>query len=191
MLALATLVACASFGVVTSPAADAYTVYARYRVTTDVSARNTPTAAPGGYGIPNGGAFDVLCQELGQPVGPRGNTLYFLALYQGRVFYVPDTWTNSPHLAGQPPIAGIAMCPNLYPSVLRAPDGGTVNIRETPPGRVFYVAPTGTRARMRCWTTGPVAYNTGKWFVIQVAGRDWYGYVNAALVSNQTTVGRC
>ena len=43
-------------------------------------------------------------------MGPRGNTLYFLSDYGGRTFYIPDYYTNSPHLAGQPPIAGIPMC---------------------------------------------------------------------------------
>jgi hypothetical protein len=82
-----------------------------YHVTTDVSARTTPTAAAGtGYGIPARAAFVATCQVVGQPIGPRGNTLYFFATYAGRQFYIPDTFTDSPHLAGQPPIAGISMC---------------------------------------------------------------------------------
>jgi hypothetical protein len=85
--------------------------YATYHTTTDVSSRSTPTAAGTGvYGAPTGSAIDVQCQINGEPVGPRGNTLYFLVVYAGRTFYVPDTWTDSPHLAGQPPIAGIPMC---------------------------------------------------------------------------------
>lgn len=102
-------------------------VFATYRVTTDVSARTTPTAAAGsGYGIPSGGSFGVQCQVIGQPVGPRGNTLYFSALYQGRSFYVPDTWTTSPHKAGQPPIAGIPMC---RPPANPAPSPRTIGNR--------------------------------------------------------------
>ncbi len=85
--------------------------YAVYQTTAAVSARNSPTAtATGAYGAPSGSSIGVQCQVIGQPVGPKGNTLYFWALYAGRYFYVPDTWTNSPHLAGQPPIAGIPMC---------------------------------------------------------------------------------
>ena len=82
-----------------------------YHVTDNVSLRTAPTAAPTGvYGIPKGAAFTVQCQTIGQPVGPHGNTLYFLASYGGRSMYIPDTYTDSPHLAGQPPIAGIPMC---------------------------------------------------------------------------------
>ncbi len=43
-------------------------------------------------------------------MGPRGNTLYFLTTFDGRTLFVPDTWTDSPHLAGRPPISGISMC---------------------------------------------------------------------------------
>lgn len=82
-----------------------------YHVTTDVSARSTPTAAPTNvYGIPKGAAFYVNCQIEGEPVGPNGNRLYFWSTYSGRTFYIPDTYTDSPHLAYQPPIAGIPMC---------------------------------------------------------------------------------
>jgi hypothetical protein len=85
--------------------------HAVYQMTSAVSARNSPTAAAtGAYGAPLGASIDVQCQVIGQPVGPRNNTLYFWVLYAGRSFYVPDTWTNSPHRAGQPPIAGIPMC---------------------------------------------------------------------------------
>ena len=99
-----------SASIATMVRADAAT-YATYHVTADVSARSAPTSAPTGvYGIPRGAAFGVQCQVIGQPAGPNGNTLYFLSEYAGRVFYIPDTYTDSPHLAGQPPIAGIPMC---------------------------------------------------------------------------------
>lgn len=62
------------------------------------------------YGAPGGAAFYVNCQIEGEPVGPNGNRLYFWATYSGRTFYIPDTYTDSPHLASQPPIAGIPMC---------------------------------------------------------------------------------
>ena len=89
----------------------AHAINPTYRVTTDVSARSTPTAAPTNvYGIPRGAAFYVNCQIEGEPVGPNGNRLYFWSTYSGRNFYIPDTYTDSPHLANQPPIAGIPMC---------------------------------------------------------------------------------
>jgi hypothetical protein len=98
------------------------TTYAVYHTTADVSARTSPTAAPGsGYGAPVGAAIAVQCQVIGQPVGPAGNTLYFWVIYAGRSFYVPDTWTDSPHLAGQPPIAGIPMCGTATAPVSSAP----------------------------------------------------------------------
>jgi hypothetical protein len=85
--------------------------YAVYKTTSDVSARISPTApSTSAYGAPAGASIAVQCQVIGQPVGPKNNTLYFWVAYAGRSFYVPDTWTNSPHLAGQPPIAGIPMC---------------------------------------------------------------------------------
>jgi len=89
--------------------------YARYRVAgtggSGVSARTSPTVPPGsGYGAPENAEFGVRCQVIGEPFGPRGNTLYLLSEYDGRVFYIPDYYTSSPHLAGQPPIAGIPMC---------------------------------------------------------------------------------
>lgn len=87
------------------------TTYATYHTTTGVSARTAPTAAPTGvYGAPAGAVIAVQCQVLGEPVGTYRNTLYFWVLYAGRYFYVPDAYTDSPHLAGQPPIAGIPMC---------------------------------------------------------------------------------
>jgi hypothetical protein len=99
-------------GLTTATAQTAYaTTYAVYQTTANVSARSSPTAAATGvYGVPAGASIDVQCQVIGQPVGPRGNTLYFWVRYAGRYFYVPDTWTNSPHHAGQPPIPGIPMC---------------------------------------------------------------------------------
>ncbi|MFE5521446.1 hypothetical protein ACFQ9Q_27545 [Streptomyces virginiae] len=87
-----------------------------YRTIDNVSRRTTATAPPGsGYGIPRGAAFAVICQIENEPVGPRGNRLYFLTNYNGLMF-VPDTWTDSPHLAGQPPIARIPMCASTVAS---------------------------------------------------------------------------
>lgn len=107
---LVLLMAVAGFMVAAQEKAAA-AVHAVYQTTVGVSARSTPTAAPTGvYGIPAGASFGVECQTIGEPVGQYGNTLYFWTVYGGRGMYVPDTFTNSPHLAGQPPIAGIPMC---------------------------------------------------------------------------------
>jgi Protein of unknown function (DUF2690) len=108
-LAMAFLLAIIALAGTARPAAAS--THAVYQMTSAVSARNSPTApATSAYGAPAGASVDVQCQVIGQPVGPRNNTLYFWVLYAGRSFYVPDTWTNSPHQAGQPPIAGIPMC---------------------------------------------------------------------------------
>jgi hypothetical protein len=108
-----TVVLAALVGVANSASA---TTYANYHTTTDVSARSTAAAAPTSvYGAPSGATIAVQCQAIGQPVGPYGNTLYFWILYAGRNFYVPDTYTDSPHLAGQPPIAGIPLCGTTTP----------------------------------------------------------------------------
>ncbi len=107
---LAVLALClAGLTAVSAPAsADAVV---QYTVTEDVSGRHSPTAAPSSdYGVPAGGVIDVACQVVGEPVGPKGNDLYFFADYHGQSFYVPDTWTDSPHHAGEPPLAGIPMC---------------------------------------------------------------------------------
>ncbi len=179
-------------------------VYATYRVTTDVSARTSPTAAPGaGYGIPNGGSFGVQCQVIGQPVGPRGNTLYFYALYQGRSFYVPDTWTTSPHLAGQPPIAGIPMC-GAKPAPAPKPPSGTYASRDrqlrlcTNTGNAGCV-PSGmstvsryASVKMVCWEKGSPDtgdYTTDMWFWITSPRGE--GYVTASVIRNQTSVPAC
>lgn len=183
-----------------SPAGAA--VYATYRVTTDVSARTTPTAAPGsGYGIPNGGSFGVQCQVIGQPVGPRGNTLYFYVLYQGRSFYVPDTWTTSPHLAGQPPIVGIPMCGTSSPS---KPPSGTHVSRDrqlrlcTNTGNAGCV-PSGMPTVSRYATVTMVCWQKGSWDTGDYATDMWFwvksprgeGYVTASVVRNQTSVPAC
>ena len=176
-------------------------VYATYRVTTDVSARTTPTAAPGaGYGIPNGGSFGVQCQVIGQPVGPKGNTLYFWALYQGRSFYVPDTWTTSPHLAGQPPIAGIPM---RGPAPAPPPPTGTYSSLDqqlrlctntSNGGCVPAGMPTVSKnaVRMICWQKGSTFtgdYATDMWFWVTSARGE--GYMTASAVRNQTSVPAC
>lgn len=89
--------------------------YAVYHATDDISARLTPTGAPTNLiGIYRGQGFGVQCQTIGEPVGP-GNTLYFQTTWNvpGRgptTIYVPDTFTDSPHLAGQPALPGIPMC---------------------------------------------------------------------------------
>lgn len=179
-------------------------IYATYQVTTDVSARSTPTAAPTGvYGIPSGGSFGVQCQVIGEPVGPRGNTLYFYALYQGRSFYVPDTYTNSPHLAGQPPIAGIPMC-GAAPAPTPQPPSGTYVSRDrqlrlctntSNAGCVPAGMPTvsaNASVRMICWQKGSQDtgdYTTDMWFWISSPRGE--GYVTASIVRNQTSVPEC
>lgn len=100
-----------------------------YHVVTDVGHRDSPTTAPDGrYGIPRGAAFVVECQVLGQAF-PNGNALYFRTTYGSETpTYVPDYYTDSPHLGTQPPIAGIPMC-----------DAGPSGATSTPGGAsVFY-----------------------------------------------------
>ena len=87
------------------------TVHATYRATDNLSKRYSATAAPGPSGGPRRGeAIGVECQVEGEPAGPNGNRLYFQTYYRGELIHVPDAWTDSPHLASQPPIAGIPMC---------------------------------------------------------------------------------
>lgn len=84
-----------------------------FSTTADVGRRTAPTAAPdGGYGMAANTAFTVICQTEGQPHGRFGNRLYFLtkAPRENINIFIPDAWTNSPHLANQPPIPGIPMC---------------------------------------------------------------------------------
>lgn len=113
-LTLAMLAGLASLSLVGASPASATTV-AHYRVAgtggSGVSARTAPVVARGTtHGAREGEWLNVQCQVLGEPFGPRGNRLYFLVNQSGRVFYVPDFYTDSPHLAAQPPIAGIPMC---------------------------------------------------------------------------------
>lgn len=49
-----------------------------------------------------------------------------------------------------------------------------------------------TPVTMRCWTTGPYADGTGKWFYIESNAYPFTeGYVPANAVGSQTTVGHC
>ena len=112
-LAGALVVPCVIAGgaVLSAPSAQAATVYASYSATSAVGERLQPVAAPdGNYGMPAGAVLPVECQALGQPVGSNGNTLYLRGSYGGRQLYLPDAYSSSPHLAGQPPISGIPMC---------------------------------------------------------------------------------
>lgn len=86
-------------------------VYATYHATDDLSKRYSPTAARGPSGGPRRGeALSVECQIEGEPAGPHSNKLYFWITYHDEHIYVPDAWTDSPHLAVQPPSAGIPIC---------------------------------------------------------------------------------
>jgi hypothetical protein len=162
---LTVLAAAAVSFTVTSSSAGADTV-SQYTVTEDVSGRYSPTAAPSqDYGVPAGGVITVQCQVIGEPVGPKGNDLYFLATYNGQSLYVPDTWTDSPHQAGEPPIAGIPLCGST-PAV--GDDGGStwmpncdgnayaaeVKVQDFTDGQFeIKVTPT-SNTRYSAWTSG-------------------------------------
>src|SRR5262245_53379952 len=74
-------------GIVAITVPDASAMNPTYRTTADVSRRLTATApAASGYGIPAGAAFVVICQIENEPVGPKGNRLYFLTNYNGLMF---------------------------------------------------------------------------------------------------------
>jgi hypothetical protein len=98
-------------GVSIASSSQAFAASPTYHVVTDVGHRVSPTTAPdGSYGIPSGAAFLVECQILGQPF-PNGNALYFRTTYGTETpTYVPDYYSDSPHLGTQPPITGIPMC---------------------------------------------------------------------------------
>ena len=116
----------AGAGVAVAPNASA--ANPTYHTTDDVGRRNAPTASPNGqYGIPKGAAFNVECQVEGEPVGPRGNKLYFRTNYNGTT-YVPDYYTDSPHMAADPPIAGIPMCGSSSTPPPPPPASGAVGI---------------------------------------------------------------
>ena len=89
-----------------------------------VRARVAPTVdADWDYGPPEGARVSVLCQVVGEPLGAYDNDLWFYVSYDGREFFVPDAYTNSPHMADDPPLAGIDMCravPPAAPPVLDA-----------------------------------------------------------------------
>lgn len=173
-----------------------------YHTTDDVSRRTTATAAPGsGYGIPRGAAFNVICQIENEPVGPYGNRLYFLTNYNGLMF-VPDTWTDSPHLAGQPPIAGIPICASTTAGTA-TPGSATpasTYINTTTPVRMctnladascrpVWNMGGGTTVSMRCWIDESNYAGTPRWF--WVTGGGVAGFVSANHVSRQTSVGWC
>lgn len=177
--------------------ADAATVSATYRATDNLSIRRSPTAAPGAPGGPRRGeAFGVECQIEGEPVGPRGNRLYFRINYRAvGTMYVPDTWTDSPHLAGQPPLKGIPLCTG---SASKAPSSTYLNT--TTPVRMctnladascrpVWNLPAQTTVSMRCWIDESSYAGTPRWF--WVTGGGVAGFVSANHVSRQTRVGWC
>ena len=128
--------------------------------------------------------------------------------------YVPDTWTDSPHLAGQPPITGIPMCGGSGGGSSGSAGGGSTNgtyISRTwqlrfcidagvagcdPASSAANQAPSipaGTAVTMVCWQDGPNAtgdYTTNRWFWVRAAN-DLQGFVSASVVRNQTGVGNC
>lgn len=197
-----TLVLTALVGLLVITAPEANAANPTYRTTDDVSRRTTATAAPGsGYGIPRGAAFTVICQVEGEPVGPKGNRLYFLTNYNGLMF-VPDTWTDSPHLAGQPPIAGIPMCASTVASTATPGTSvpATTYINTATPVRMctnladascraVWTLGAKTTVSMRCWISESSYAGTAKWF--WVTGGGVAGFVSANHVSAQTNVGSC
>src|SRR4051794_5014764 len=56
----------------------------------------------------------------------------------------------------------------------------------------YFVTPGYTSVRMICWTTGPYAHGSSKWFKISTtySDRGW-AYTPANDVIFQTTVGHC
>lgn len=133
-----------------------------------ISARLAPVVQPGtGYGAAAGAVLNVQCQVLGEPFGPRGNKLYFLVNQGGRVFYAPDYYTDSPHLAAQPPIAGIPMCGGAPQPSTRA--DRAVAWARSQVGRVY--ASATDAAPYADWAPGPYGEWSGD--CIKFANRAW------------------
>lgn len=136
----------------------------------------------------------------GRAVGPRGNTLYFRITRGGERQFVPDTWTTSPHLAGQPPIAGIPMCNAITaPRPAAGPRiADTVNWRDCTNINLAGCAargqiPWGTPVTMHCWIDdSPVTglYRSARWFYV-TATNGVRAFVHSSFVADQATVPHC
>ncbi len=181
LLAILVLVLSTVIGVVGAASSPAAAFNPTYHVLTDVGHRVAPTTAPDGtYGIPNGAAFVVECQIIGQPF-PNGNALYFRTTYGNETpTYVPDYYTDSPHLGTQPPIAGIPMCGSTpTPTPTPTPGGASVYYSglgdagwaQAQPYASVSLTDNGTH-NTNDWTTGPRCSTAGATsFPTSIGGR--------------------
>jgi hypothetical protein len=69
-----------------------------------VAFRNSPRSADKKapiHGAPEGAAIEVVCQDFGDPVGPRSNRVWDKVIYAGETAWIPDTYTSTPQPANQ------------------------------------------------------------------------------------------
>lgn len=69
-----------------------------------ISSRSGPQlSARNGYGAPAEVNVETVCWTRGDSVGPYSNDLWWRVRYDGREFYAPDRYLNTPYIAGSTP----------------------------------------------------------------------------------------
>lgn len=69
-----------------------------------VRLRHSPHATdtyPNGVGPHDGDAFQLVCQDWGDPMGTRDNHIWDYIYWAGYAAWIPDVWTDTPGLANQ------------------------------------------------------------------------------------------
>lgn len=192
-------------GVARSRTSADYPVYHVANSGIGVRLRHSPHAGdtyPMGVGPHDGNAFQLVCQDWGDPMGTRDNHIWDYIYWAGYVAWIPDVWTDTPAPANQ--YSYTHPCPASVGG-----SGGPVQ----PPSSGPYMAaaaavywctslaplcnaslslPAGTGVRMACWRddaqyTG--RYASPRWFYVIGGGVE--GYVHSSFVERQSRVPNC
>src|SRR5581483_3292606 len=91
-------------GVARSRTSADYPVYHVANSGIGVRLRHSPHAGdtyPMGVGPHDGNAFQLVCQDWGDPMGTRDNHIWDYIYWAGYVAWIPDVWTDTPAPANQ------------------------------------------------------------------------------------------
>lgn len=170
-----------------------------------VRQRHNPTVASSYSGVaPEGATINVACQTWSEPVGNYGNRLWLKVSRSGTgLWWIADTYTNSPRKASDGPLPGIPMCgtttsvqgpTSSHPSLMKTSGKYRFCTNTALPGCVQRSSiAAGTGLKMHCWTdesTVTEAYQSNRWFY--VTSRDGVrGFVHSSRIDKQTSVPNC
>lgn len=170
-----------------------------------VRQRHNPTINSSYSGVaPEGATITVNCQTWSEPVGSYGNRLWLKVSRSGTgLWWIADTYTNSPRKASDGPLAGIPMCGSTssvpgpsssYPSLMKTSGKYRFCTNTALAGCVQRsTIAAGTGLKMHCWiddSTVTESYKSNRWFY--VTSRDGVrGFVHSSRVEKQTSVPNC